>query len=60
MHVKIHGGTAPGDASSHCHICRHATIVRGSRLSEEVIECSYLNEGTCVPVRGVMAQARVV
>jgi hypothetical protein len=40
MHVKIHGGTASGDASSLCYSCRYATIVRGSRLSEEVIECS--------------------
>ena len=40
MHVKIHGGTASGDASSLCHSCRHATIVRGSSLSDEVIECA--------------------
>lgn len=46
MHVKIHGGTAPGNASSLCHSCRYASIVRGSRLSEEVIECSHLNEST--------------
>lgn len=40
MHVKIHGGTAPGNSGSLCHSCRHATIVRGSSQSEEVIECA--------------------
>jgi hypothetical protein len=40
MHVKIHGGTAPGGAGSLCHSCRYATIVRGASQSEEVIECS--------------------
>jgi hypothetical protein len=43
MHVKIHGGTAPGDASSLCHSCRYATIVRGSSVSQEVIECSRIS-----------------
>jgi hypothetical protein len=46
MHVKVQGGTAPGNASSLCHTCRYASIVRGTRLSEEVIECSRLNENT--------------
>lgn len=46
MHLKIHGGTAPGSSHSLCHTCRHATIVRGARLAEEVIECYKLNEHT--------------
>jgi hypothetical protein len=46
MHLKIHGGTAPGSSDSLCHTCRHATIVRGARMSEEVIECYKLNEHT--------------
>jgi hypothetical protein len=40
MTLKIHGGTAPGSSDSLCYSCRHATIIRGARLSEEVIECS--------------------
>jgi hypothetical protein len=46
MKLKIHGGTAPGSSDSLCHTCRHATIVRGARMSEEVIECYKLNEHT--------------
>ena len=44
MHLKIHGGTAPGTSDSLCYSCRYATIVRGTRLSEEVIECSRIDE----------------
>ena len=46
MYLKIHGGTAPGDANSLCHTCRYATVVRGTRLNEELIECSRLNDET--------------
>lgn len=46
MKLKIHGGTAPGSSDSLCHTCRHATIVRGARMSEEVIECYQLHEHT--------------
>jgi hypothetical protein len=46
MKLKIHGGTAPGSTDSLCHSCRHATIVRGARMSEEVIQCYKLNEDT--------------
>ena len=45
MRVKIQGGTAlEGDASL-CVTCRHATIVRGARLREEIVECSELAYG---------------
>ena len=44
MFLKIHGGTAPGTSDSLCYSCRHATLVRGTRMSEEVIECSRINE----------------
>ena len=40
MFLKIHGGTATGSSDSLCHSCRHATIVRGSSQSHEVIECA--------------------
>ncbi len=48
MQLKIHGGTAPGNSDSICQTCRYATIIRGARFSEEVIECSQLREDTRV------------
>ena len=42
MHIKIQGGTADHGQSSLCHTCRHATIVRGARLRDEIIECAVL------------------
>lgn len=38
MRIKIHGGTPTG-GSPLCHTCRYATVVRGARLKEEIIEC---------------------
>ena len=46
MHLKIHGGTAPGNSHSLCHTCRYSTIVRGTRSNEELIECSRLGDET--------------
>lgn len=46
MILKVHGGTAPGTSDSLCHTCRRATVVRGARLSEEVIECGWLDKHT--------------
>jgi hypothetical protein len=42
MRVKIHGGTANHGAPSLCQTCRWATIIRGPRLNNEIVECSQL------------------
>jgi hypothetical protein len=43
MKVKIQGGTADHGASSLCLSCRWATVIRGPRLSQEIVECSQLS-----------------
>jgi hypothetical protein len=45
MHIKIRGGTARQGDSSLCHTCRHATVVRGRRADEELVECDALAYG---------------
>ena len=53
MRVKIHGGTADHGAPSLCLSCRWATIIRGPRLSNEIIECdqlSYMGRRVTFPV----------
>lgn len=42
MRIKIHGGTAQAGRFSLCHTCRHATVVRGARLRDEIVQCSML------------------
>ena len=42
MRIKIHGGTVDNGQSSLCHTCRHATVVRGARLGDEIVECGML------------------
>lgn len=43
MRLKIEGGTAVHGAPSLCTTCRHATIVRGAALRDEIIECRLLS-----------------
>ena len=43
MRVKIHGGTADHGAPSLCTTCRFATILRGARLNQELVECDRLS-----------------
>ena len=43
MRIKIHGGTADNGQTSLCHTCRHATVVRGGRLRDEIVECAALS-----------------
>jgi hypothetical protein len=43
MRVKIKGGTARHDEPSLCLTCRFATIVRGSALGNEIVECAQLS-----------------
>jgi hypothetical protein len=53
MRVKIHGGTADHGAPSLCLSCRWSTIIRGPRLSNEIIECdqlSYMGRRVTFPV----------
>lgn len=42
MRIKIHGGTAQEGQASLCNTCRHATVVRGARLRDEIVECAVL------------------
>jgi hypothetical protein len=42
MRIKIQGGTVQNGESSLCHTCRYATIVRGARLRDEIVNCSVL------------------
>ena len=42
MRVKIRGGTVMHGDAPLCQTCRYATIVRGSTLSDEIIECASL------------------
>jgi hypothetical protein len=39
MHVKVRNGTVSGGESSLCNTCRHSTIIRGSTLDEEIVQC---------------------
>ena|SRR6267378_120688 len=45
MRIKIHLGTVQNGQPSLCHTCRHATVVRGCRLRDEILECAVLAYG---------------
>ena len=45
MRVKIHRGTVTNSGTSLCETCRWATIVRGARLSDEIVSCGRMAEG---------------
>jgi len=45
MYLKIRGGTARNDHSSLCLSCRHATVVRGASLRDEIVQCARLSDG---------------
>ena len=45
MRVKIRGGTTDHGEPSLCLTCRYATIVKGSTLSDEIVECTQLSHG---------------
>ena len=44
MRFKIRGGTAPASDAPLCHTCRFATIIRGQRLDDEIIECRMVDQ----------------
>ena len=43
MRIKIREGTARSGDTPLCHTCRHACIVRGRSLRDEIVECSRLS-----------------
>lgn len=45
MRVKIRGGTASHGDPSLCLTCRFATVVKGTSLRDEIVECSQLSYG---------------
>ena len=45
MRIKIHGGTASNGEPSLCLTCRFATVVKGTSLRDEIVECSQLSYG---------------
>lgn len=44
MRLKIRGGTVDHGEPSLCHTCRFATIIKGPRLGDEIVDCSRLSE----------------
>ena len=47
MHIKIRGGTVRIGEPSLCLSCRHATVVQGLTLREQIIECGRLSSKDC-------------
>lgn len=45
MRLKIRGGTVQHGEPSLCLTCRHATIVKGRSLREEIVQCDRLSSG---------------
>ena len=43
MRFKVYNGTQSNAESSMCNTCRHSTIVRGTRLDEELVLCRGLS-----------------
>lgn len=39
MRVKVQDGTVSHERRSLCGTCRHATIIRGQTLDEEIVHC---------------------
>ena len=44
MRLKIVGGTADHGEPSLCLTCRLATIIKGQRLRDEIVNCGRLEE----------------
>jgi hypothetical protein len=51
MHVKIRGGTVNHGEPSLCATCRFATIIKGQRLRDEIVECSRLSDHARITFR---------
>ena len=53
MHIKVRGGTIDHGQRPLCETCRWSTIVRGTKLNDEIVECaqlSYRNRRVTFPV----------
>ena len=53
MRIKIRGGTVDHGQRSLCESCRWATVVRGPKFGDEIVECgrlSYANQRVPFPV----------
>jgi hypothetical protein len=44
MSFKVYGGTANHAEPTLCHTCRFATVIKGQRLRDEIVECGRLSE----------------
>lgn len=42
MHLKIRGGTVKHGEASLCSTCRHATVVQGPTLRDQIVDCGRL------------------
>jgi hypothetical protein len=51
MQLKIHGGTATHGDPPLCQTCRFATIIRGPRIRDEIVECGRLSDHARVTFR---------
>jgi|SRR5678816_513722 hypothetical protein len=67
VRIKVRGGTVDHGQPSLCETCRWSTVIRGTKLGEEIVECnqlSYRNQRVPFPVTsctryGSRAQASV-
>lgn len=53
MRIQVRGGTVDHGQRSLCESCRWATVVRGPRVGDEIVECgrlSYRNQRVPFPV----------
>lgn len=42
MRIKIKGGTVQHGEASLCATCRHATVIQGTSLREQLVDCGRL------------------
>jgi hypothetical protein len=53
VRIKVRGGTVEHGQRSLCESCRYATVVKGPRVGDEIVECtrlSYMNSRVPFPV----------
>jgi hypothetical protein len=43
VRINVRGGTVDHGQRSLCETCRWATIIRGTRLEDQIVECSELS-----------------
>ena len=43
MRINVRGGTVPSGGRSLCESCRWSTVIRGARISDEIVECTQLS-----------------